>query len=92
MSRKVLPRTSIASNRALSSILDILTGSDFEKGVLLGEHVVLNGGRRPVWKYSRTTFAVQREGDDQDVCYQEKSVSNPGNSNKTQEGAYAYTF
>lgn len=68
MLRVVFPRTSMASSKT-SSVPNVLRGLDFENGVLLGEHVVLDGGRRPVWKYSRTTFAVQREGDDQDVCY-----------------------
>lgn len=75
MSRTESARDSIASSKTLSSTLKLLRDSDFENGVLLGKQVVLDEGRRPVWKYSRTTFAVQRDGDDQDVCFQNESIS-----------------
>lgn len=72
MSRAESPRVSVASSKTLSSVLSVFGESDFENGVRSGEQVVLGGGRRPVWKYSRTIFAVQSEGDDHDVCCQEE--------------------
>lgn len=75
MSKTVVPRTCIAFNKGLSSVFKALRESDGENGVWSDEQVVLDGGRRPVWKYCRTSFAVQREGDDQEVCYQDELVS-----------------
>jgi hypothetical protein len=75
MFRTVVPRTCIAFNKVLSSVFKALRELDGENGVWSDEQVVLDGGRRPVWKYCRTSFAVQREGDDQEVCYQDELVS-----------------
>lgn len=75
MSKTVVPRICIAFNKVLSSVFKALRELDGENGVWSDEQVVLDGGRRPVWKYSLTSFAVQREGDDQEVCYQDELVS-----------------
>ena len=75
ISKIVVPRTCIASNKALSFVFDGSRELELENGVWSDGQVVLDGGRWPVWKYSRTAFAVQREGDDQEVCYQDESVS-----------------
>lgn len=78
MSITLFPRTCIASAKALSSAVNSLMELDVENGVWSDEQVVFGGGKRPVWKYSLTTFAVQREGDDQDVCYLDGLVSVAG--------------
>lgn len=39
------------------------------KGLPSGLHLVSGDGRVPCWKYARAALAVQRDGEDHEVCY-----------------------
>ena len=45
MSKTVVPRTCIASNKALSFVFDVSRELELENGVWSDEQVVLDGGR-----------------------------------------------